>query len=809
MTISYNWLHEYLPVKLEPERLSRILTSIGLEVESMDLQEEVKGGFRGLVIGEVISCEKHPNADKLSLTKVDIGQDEPLSIVCGAPNIALGQKVVVAPVGATIYPFGGEPITMKPVKIRGELSQGMICAPDEIGISNDHAGVLVLPPGIQAGMPAPSYFKPYVDHIYEIGLTPNRIDAMSHLGVAKDVCAYLSHHDKKNYAVKSPLGAAFKADSHSLPITVEIENTKSCQRYAGVSISGVTIKESPGWLQLRLKSIGLRPINNIVDITNFILHETGQPLHAFDAQAINGNKVKVKNLPEGTAFTTLDDKIRQLSKDDLMICNGNSEPMCIAGVFGGLKSGVSQTTSDIFLESAWFLPASVRKTSLRHGLRTDAATRFEKGVDISQCVSVLKRAALLIRELAGGTISSDVVDVYPDPRPKTQVGLKFHYLKKLSGKNYHADSIKKILEGLGFELMKEGMDEIWVAVPYSKPDIKLPADIVEEVMRIDGLDNVEIPITISISPSVETLEHELSFQEKISDFLAGAGFNEILTNSITNSAYFPQEVLDTSVKMINNLSAELDILRPSMLETGLECISHNLNRKNSNLRFFEFGKTYLTRKLGDYQEDEHLCLYATGEVIPDNWKGKSEAVDFYWLKGWVNAVLKYLGVSPKEIKASEQPNLAYGILGLVDGNWLFEIGEVSEQRLKRFDIRQPVFFADVHWTRLLKLNRENKIAVQDIPRFPAVRRDLSMVVDKALPYDAIEKTARHLTNDRLRSVDLFDIFESDKLGQGKKSMAVSFTFLDEEKTLTDPEVDKMMQQIMKALESDLRAEIRK
>jgi len=809
MTISYNWLHEYLPVKIEPERLSKILTSIGLEVESMELFEEIRGGYRGLVVGEVISCEKHPNADKLSLTKVDIGQNEPLSIVCGAPNVAKGQKVVVAPVGTTIFPFSGEPVKMKQAKIRGEESQGMICAADEIGISDDHSGVLVLPPATQTGMPVSAYFKPFSDHVYEIGLTPNRMDAMSHLGVAKDLCAYMSHHENKNYAVKSPFPVSFKPDAHNPAAQVVIENAIACQRYSGIVISGVTVKESPKWLQLRLKSIGLRPINNIVDITNFILHETGQPLHAFDAADVKGNKIIVKNLDEGTPFVTLDEKVRKLSKDDLMICNGDSEPMCIGGVFGGLNSGVKADTRNIFLESAWFNPATIRKTSLRHGLRTDAATRFEKGVDISNCVNVLKRAALLIREVAGGTITTDAVDEYPDPKPKVEVGLKFHYLKKLSGKNYHSDSIKKILEGLGFVVIKEGIDEIRMAVPYSKSDIRLPADVVEEVMRIDGLDNVEIPASITISPSVESLEHELSYQEKISDFLAGGGFNEILTNSITNSRYFPEEVLQTSVKMINNLSAELDIMRPSMLETGLECISYNLNRKNQNLRFFEFGKTYWSEQVGNYREDDHLCLYLTGLIQSGSWKSKPAGSNFYWLKGWVEAIFKYLGVSAKGESLEKHPGFEFAWGWKKDEKIVAVIGEVKRQLLNRFDIKQPVFHADLNWKLLLQLNQEKKISVKEVPRFPAVQRDLSMIVGSELKYESIEKAALDVRNGRLQKVDLFDIFESDKLGKGKKSMAVSFTFQDEEKTLTDQEVDQMMQQIMRALESRLKVEIRK
>jgi phenylalanyl-tRNA synthetase beta chain len=619
MTISYNWLCDYLPVKVDPEKLSRILTSIGLEVESLEKYEAVKGGLKGLVIGEVLECSPHPNADKLTLTKVNTGGPEPLSIVCGAPNVAAGQKVVVAAVGTTIYPTKGEPITMKIAKIRGVESHGMICAEDEIGLGESHAGILVLPEEAKVGMAAAAWFHPYTDHIIEIGLTPNHMDAMSHLGVARDVCAWLSHHENKEYRPRQTSLNAFKADNNSLPITVSIENTRACERYSGVSLKGITIKESPRWMQDKLKAIGIRSINNIVDITNFVLHEMGQPLHAFDNRAIKGGRVIVKNLPEGTPFITLDQKERKLSAEDLMVCNAE-EGMAIAGVFGGLDSGVRDDTVDIFLESAWFAPVGIRKTSFRHGLRTDAATHFEKGMDISGTVNALKRAALLVKELAGGEIASELVDVYPDPRNKTQVILKHHYLKKLSGKNYHPDTVKNILLSLGFEIIKEGIDAIHVAVPWHKPDVSLPADIVEEIMRIDGLDNIAIPSAITISPSVEKDRDQSARRSSVSGYLVGQGFNEILTNSITNSAYFSQEELETSVKMINSLSAELNIMRPSLLETGLESIAYNLNRKNNQLQFFEFGKSYATSEVGNYTETTHLCLYVTGPLRDDSWK---------------------------------------------------------------------------------------------------------------------------------------------------------------------------------------------
>ncbi|HEU5167144.1 MAG TPA: phenylalanine--tRNA ligase subunit beta, partial [Chitinophagaceae bacterium] len=525
MTISYKWLSEYLPVTVEPERLARILTSIGLEVESFEKYEEVKGGLKGLVIGEVISTEKHPNADKLTLTKVSVGNGEPLQIVCGAPNVEAGQKVIVAKVGTTIYPLNNEPLTMKVAKIRNVESYGMICAEDEVGLGASHSGIMVLKEDAKVGLDAAEYFQPYEDWIYELGITPNRMDAMSHWGVAKDVCAYLNHHDKKDLKPKLPTSNGFKIENKSLPVSVSIENTTACHRYSGVSIAGVSIKESPVWLQKKLKSIGLRPINNIVDITNFIQHETGQPLHAFDADEIKGKKIVVKNLPEGTKFITLDEKERKLSKEDLMICDAE-EGMCIAGVFGGLHSGVTDKTKNIFLESAWFNPIDIRKTSFRHGLRTDAATRFEKNIDISNTVTVLKRAALMIKELGGGQFASDIVDVYPDPPNKTQVSLKYHYLKKLSGKNYHPDTVKNILNNLGFEILKDGIDEIRVAVPFSKPDISLPADIVEEILRIDGLDNIEIPTAITITPSVEENYLRYTLKEKVANYFVGLGFHE-------------------------------------------------------------------------------------------------------------------------------------------------------------------------------------------------------------------------------------------------------------------------------------------
>jgi phenylalanyl-tRNA synthetase beta chain len=697
---------------------------------------------------------------------------------------------------------------MKKAKIRGVESHGMICAEDEIGLGFSHTGILVLPADAKVGTPAAEYFNTYTDTIFEIGLTPNRMDAMCHIGVAKDVCAYLSHHNRIDTHIKSPFKNNFKVDHQGLQMEVVIENTDACQRYAGVSIQGVTIAESPVWLQQKLKSIGLRSINNIVDITNFILHETGQPLHAFDADAITGNKVIIKNLPEGTPFVTLDEKERKLGAEDLMICNSEA-PMCIGGVFGGLQSGVSSATKNIFLESAWFNPISIRKTSFKLGLRTDAATRFEKGVDISNTVNVLKRAAVMIKEIAGGEIASDITDIYPNPKPKTEVALKYHYLKKLSGKNYHGDTIKNILTSLGFEMIKEGLDEMWVKVPYSKPDISIAADLVEEIMRIDGLDNVEIPQMITIAPAVETLAHEATYKEKIAGYLTGLGFNEIFTNSITNSKYFSEETLQGTVKMINNLSEDLDVMRPSMLETGLETIAYNLNRRNSNLQFFEFGKTYGTDGVGSYQENNHLSIFVTGNKNEGDWNSKAQKADFYFIKGLLEKIAAIAGLAVQEFVAATNEKLDNTVELKIKNEVVAVAGSINKATAGKFDCRQAVLYTDINWDKLMQLNKKNSISFKEISKFPTVQRDLALVVDKVVAYQQIESATKSAKLNKLKSVNLFDIFESEKLGANKKSMAVSFTFLDEEKTMTDSEIDAMMNKLIGTYEKELGAEVRK
>jgi len=815
MKISYNWLKEYLPqdeitlrMTESPEKLGDILTSVGLEVENIEKYEDVPNGLKGLVIGEVISCTKHPDADKLKITTINTGNDETLQIVCGAANVAKDQKVVVATVGTTLYTTNGEPFTIKKAKIRGVESNGMLCAEDEIGLGESHEGIIVLPDEAVPGMAVNKYYQVYSDYTIEIGLTPNRMDAMSHLGVAKDVCAYLSHHTKKEIKVIAPYKNAFKPDNNSLPIKVEIKNAEECARYSGISISGIKVAASPQWLQNKLKSIGLRPVNNIVDITNFILHETGQPLHAFDADKIKDKKIIVETLPAGTTFITLDEKVRKLSENDIMICNGKDEPMCIAGVFGGLESGVSETTTNVFIESAWFNPAFIRKSLLLHNLRTEASIRFEKGVDISNTVNVLKRAALMIKEIAGGKISSDIIDVYPFPKERKEVSLSNHYLKKISGKNYHPDTVKNILKSLNFIIIREGIDEIQVAVPFSNPDITIPVDIIEEIMRIDGLDNVEIPTSIKMSPAIDPgLEAALK-KEKIISWLNGNGFSEIFTNSITNSKYFDDETLANTVKIINSLSEDLNVMRPSMLPTGLECLAYNINRKNPNLLFLEFGKTYFKIQ-NEYKEIENLALYFTGNKTGLNWNSPAKKIDIYYVKGICNSIFSLAGCNNFKFEISTNKQLDECICVSVNKETIAVAGSVNKPTLENFSIKQPVFYLCINWNKLMEISSDKIISFQPISKFPQVHRDLSIVVDKKLTYRSIEDLVHSLHLSKLIDLKLFDVFENEKLGENRKSFAISFTFLDKEKTLTDKEIDSMMNKIINIIEKELNAEIRR
>lgn len=805
MTISYSWLNDYLPEKIEEEQLSKILTSIGLEVEAMESFESLKGGLEGLVVGEVLTCVDHENSDHLHVTTVNIGKEEPVQVVCGAANVAAGQKIILATVGATIYPLEGDPLTMKKAKIRGVESFGMICAQDEIGLGNNHDGIMVLPNDVKPGTPASEYFNIFTDTIYEIGLTANRMDAMSHIGVARDVCAYLSHHQGKEIHCITPSIADFKTGENTLPVKVTIENTEDCQRYAGISLSNITVKESPEWLQNRLKAVGIRPINNVVDITNFILEEYGQPLHSFDLDKIGGHEIIVKNLPEGTKFITLDEKERTLKAHDLMICDQKGG-LCIAGVFGGLHSGITDGTKNVFLESAFFKPTTIRKTSVEHNLRTAAATHFEKGVDISNTVNVLKRAVLLLQELADAVVSSDIVDIYPNPKEKQQVTLEYNYLKVLSGKYYAPQMVTRILNVLGFEILSETEEAVTMTVPFNKPDISLPADIVEEIIRIDGLDNIGIPASIHITPSVDLLVGKLDIQEKVANYLSGEGFNEILTNSITNSQYYNDETLEHSVKMLNSLSADLDVMRPSMLETGLEVIAYNSKRKMSNLRLFELGKSYYKKEVGNYIETEHIAIYISGKTQEDDWISKGQAMDFFYAKGIVNAIATLNGIQKISYKRLEND---YGLSFEMNKKKVGTITRVSSKKLKDFDIKAPVYFIDILLEPLVQIVESQKITYTEIPKFPSVSRDLAMVLDSSVSFDAIETVIKKSNLNKLENVRLFDIFENEKIGKDKKSIAINFSFQDQEKTLTDAEIDKMIQHLIKGFEKELGAEIRK
>lgn len=814
MKISYNWLKEYLPqdevtVKVldNPQKIAEILTSVGLEVENLERYEEVKNGLEGLIIGEIITCEKHPDADKLKITTVDNGNEETLQIVCGADNVEVGQKVIVAPVGSKLYPVSGEPFTIKKAKIRGVESQGMLCAEDEIGLGHSHEGIIVLTNDAKKGMLANEYYNLYNDWVFEIGLTPNRMDAMSHLGVAKDVCAYISHHYNRDIKVVVPFKNNFKADNKSHTVKVEIKNSDDCERYAGVSISGIKVEESPMWLRNKLMSIGLRPVNNIVDITNFILHETGQPLHAFDAEKVKG-KIIVQTLPERTPFVTLDEKERKLSSHDIMICNANGEPMCIAGVFGGLESGVSEKTTNIFLESAVFNPASIRTSMLLHNLRTEAAVRFEKGINIGITVDVLKRAALLIKEIAGGKITSEIIDIYLKQRQKKEINLSNHYLKKISGKNYHSDTIKDILRSLNFTILREGLDNIQVSVPYSNPDIAIPADIIEEIMRIDGLDNIEIPSSIKMSPTIDTGLKDALQKEKITNWLTGNGFREIFTNSITNSKYFNDETLATTVKIINTLSEELNVMRPSMLPTGLECVSYNLNRKNNNLLFFEFGKTY-SKIEESYLEKQNLALYFTGNRNELNWNTSPKKMNIYFVKGICESVLSLVGNINYQFEITKNEELEDCLSISVNEEKIAIAGSVKKSQLEIFSIKQPVFFLCINWEKLVPITQEEDIYFSPIAKFPQVQRDLSILIDKNVSYQQVENLVKSLQLSKLESFLLFDVFEDEKLGNDKKSLAFNFTFLDKEKTLTDKEIENWMEKIMNLLETKLNAVIRR
>lgn len=805
MKISYNWLREYLPSDEvfskyinNIHKISDILTAVGLEVETVEPFESIRGRLEGLIVAEVLTCEKHPDADKLKITTVSTGKEK-LQIICGAPNVAAGQKVIVAPAGTTLYPLDGEPFKIKKAKIRGIESNGMICAEDEIGTGSSHEGIIVLPENSQIGEPASEIFQVYTDYLIEIGLTPNRMDGQSHLGVAKDVCAWLSHHTGKKAIVISPLNKPFSIDDQSMPFQVEVKDPRLAPRYSGVTISNIKIEPSPQWIQNKLKVIGLRPVNNVVDITNFVLHATGQPLHAFDADKIKDRHVIVEQLAENTPFITLDTKERKLSSEDIMICDGGDTPMCIGGIFGGLVSGVTGDTKNIFLESAVFNPAFIRKSMIRHDLRTDAATRFEKGVDISKTLEVLKYSATLIRDICKGKISSAVTDIFEKPARRV-VTLKYAYLKKLSGRDFKEQEVKNILSNLGFVVMAADDSSMTIQVPESNPDILLPADIVEEILRISGLDNIPIPDKVRMSPGSHGHSDEYLLIEKVSAWLTGNGFLEIFTNSITNDKYFEDN--RKAVRILNSLSEELTLMRTDMLPTGLEAIEHNLNRQSKDLLFFEFGKTY-SHVDGKYYEKNHLSILCTGEFRKKSWNSSPANVSLFFVKGVANAIFSMADVS---------------FIEMVDGDGRIsfrhnekEIGyayEVRPDTLQKFSVKQPVYCLDIDWDKLKEEAGKINTVYRPVSRFPAMTRDLSMIVEKNIAFGEIRKMIDSLHLKKLSDIRMFDLYENEKIGKGKKSIALSFSFGDSQKTLTDKETDKMMQQISHVLEKEYSAEIR-
>jgi phenylalanyl-tRNA synthetase beta chain len=799
MKISYKWLQQFINTNKTPEELSLILTNIGLEVESIDKVQTIPGGLAGLVIGYVKECAQHPNADRLKVTKVDVGLAEELQIVCGANNVAAGQKVVVAMVNTTIYPTIGEPFKISKSKIRGEVSEGMICAEDEIGLGHDHAGIIELDADASIGSPASAYFKMEDDSIFEIGLTPNRADAASHLGVARDLAAYLK------LQLTMPDISGFKIQNQELNIPVELLDIEACRRYSSLSISGVTINESPEWLKVKLNAIGIRPINNVVDVTNFVLHELGQPLHAFDADAISGHKVIVKKCAEGSIFYTLDDAERKLSSDDLMICNAN-EPMCIAGVFGGKSSGVKQSTSKIFLESAWFDAVSVRKTSKRHGLKTDASFRFERGTDPEMTVIALKRAALLIQELAGGHISSEISDIYPLPAKPFDVNISFRNVTRLIGKEISTEEIHSTLSGLGIKIVSQDMEGMKLEVPAFKVDVTREVDIIEEVLRIHGYDHIEIPNQIRASLNHTHKPDKEVLQNQTADLLTANGFYEILCNSLTKISYSSQP--DLAVKILNPLSSDLDVMRQNLLFSGLEAIAYNQNRRKPDLKLYEFGKVYSLEN-ENYKENQRLSVFITGARQAENWNSRSNDVGFYNLKSAVDLIINRLNIKGLSSAETINPDLSSGISYCKGEKVLVDFGIVSKKSLKKLDITSDVFYADFDWDLIVRSVRNNKISYTEVSKFPSVRRDLSMLLNKDVSFEQLKQIAQKTDKSLLKEVNVFDVYVGDKLPEGKKSYALSFLIQDEEKTLTDKQIEALMQKLIINFEKQVGAEIRK
>ena len=820
MNISYNWLKEFVDFTLTPDEVAAALTSIGLETGSVEEVQTIKGGLEGIVIGEVLTCEPHPNSDHMHVTTVNLGAGDPVQIVCGAANVAAGQKVVVATLGTKLYD-GDECFTIKKSKLRGVESNGMICAEDEIGIGTSHEGIIVLPADAVPGTLAKDYYNIKSDYVLEVDITPNRADACSHYGVARDLYAYLLQNGHAT-SLRRPSDEAFAVDNNELPIAIEVKSAQACPRYAGVSIKGVTVKESPEWLKDKLNTIGLRPINNIVDITNYILHAYGQPLHCFDADKVKGGRVVVRTLPEGTPFVTLDGVERKLSENDLMICNAE-EPMCLAGVFGGLDSGTTEETKNVFIESAYFNPTSIRKSARRHGLNTDASFRFERGIDPNITIYALKQAAILIKELAGGTVSMDICDIYPNPIADFKVELKYDYVNSLIGKEIPAETVKGIVTSLEMKIEEETAEGITLSIPPYRVDVQRPCDVVEDILRIYGYNNVEIPLALKSSLTTKNKEdrsHRL--QQLVAEQLVGCGFNEILNNSLTKAAYYDGNETyrpENLVNLMNPLSNDLNVMRQTLLFGGLESIAHNANRKSADLRFFEYGNCYYYNQekkdaekvLACYSEDYHLGLWLTGKRVSGSWAHADEESSVYELKAYVENIFARLGLNMRSVVVG---NLTDGIYSAAlsyhtrGGKLLATVGIVSKKITKAFDIDNEVYYADINWKNVLQAIKSVKVSYTELSKFPSVKRDLALLLDKSVQFADIERIAYECERKLLKAVELFDVYEGKNLEPGKKSYAISFILQDEEKTLNDKQIDKIMSKLIASYEKQLGAKLR-
>ena len=816
MNISYKWLKDYVDFDLTPQQVCDALTSTGLEVDALEEVQSIRGGLKGLYVGKVLTCEAHPNSDHLHVTTVDLGKGEPSQIVCGAPNVAAGQKVIVADLGCVLYD-GDKEFLIKKSKLRGVDSCGMICAEDEIGIGNDHAGIIVLPEDAVVGTPAAEYYHLESDWLIEVDITANRADGLSHWGVARDLYAWLKSNGYET-KMHRPDESAFSVDNNNLPIDVVIENSEACRRYACVSITDCEVKESPEWLKTRLTTVGLRPINNIVDITNYIMFAYGQPLHCFDADMVTGHKIVVKTMPDGTPFQTLDGVEHKLSDRDLAICN-TEDAMCIAGVFGGKGSGTYETTKNVVLESAYFHPTWIRKSARRHGLSTDASFRFERGIDPNGVIYALKQAAIMCRELAGGKVSMEIRDEYPSPIENAKVELDFNYVKTLIGKDIPHQTIKDICTSLEMKILSETAEAMTIEVPAYRVDVQRPCDVVEDILRIYGYNNVEIPTQLKGSLVIkgeEDRKHKLA--NLVSEQMVGEGFNEILNNSLTKAAYYGDDQ-DKLVKIMNPLSSDLNVMRQTLLYGGLESIAHNANRKNQNLRFFEFGNVYYfdpEKKNDDdpmqaYKEQNHLALWVTGKRVEGSWAHKDEDSSIYELRAYVENVLRRIGLKPGMTvrKKSENPVFSAGItIENRGGKVLCEMGVLTKKLQKQFGIDNTVYYAEMNWTQLMKATKKNEVTFTEVPRFPAVSRDLALLVDNSVEFAQIEQIARQSEKKLLKKVELFDVYEGDKLPAGKKSYAVNFILQDEEKTMGDKQIDAIMQKLIANLKKQLNAELR-